>query len=205
MPDATILRATTLQARASKGGDRNRVVIATAAVDRNRRRVRAFTVENFAANPVLRYGHDGARLPIGSVSNVTIAGAGTLEMRLEGTIEIDRAHEFAAAVGDLWDRGLLNMVSYGAQAPIGAEVQDVYDEATGRYLFTDYATADLLEVSVVDVGANPAAVRLAASLGVAEQARLVFEAAAPTHAPGGRPVGPAKIALNRARLQRWRR
>ena len=126
MPDLTTIRGTMLQARAAKAAASNRVLVATGDPDRNGRRVRAFTTENFAANPVLRYGHDASRLPIGSVSDVVQTNAGTPEMRLEATIHIDRSQRFAAAVADLWDRGLLRMVSYGAQAPMDADAQDVF-------------------------------------------------------------------------------
>jgi hypothetical protein len=194
MQDATSFRATMLQARAQGPADRSRVLVATGDPDRNRNRVREFTLENYAANPILRYNHGrgpaSAMLPIGTVSGLSQSGAGTPAMRLEATIHIDLEQEFAAAVGDLWDRGLLNMVSYTANPVPGVEVTDVFDTESGRYLFTD---------------------RIAASLGLDDQVRRVLAAAPakpsppPAPGPGSLPVGTARLKLNRARLEALRR
>lgn len=214
MPAAEILQADLIRARAKAGDSGRRVLVADAEVTRNRHQVLAFDVSAFARNPIVLWAHDDRRPPIGSASGVTLTGSGTPAMRLEADLDFDPAQEFAAAVADLWDRELLNSVSYGALPLPGHPPVDVFDESTGRWLYTQYPLVELLEITVCPIGAGRNAHRVAASLGLGRQAEIVLGdggplraahplTTAPTTPDRGsvRPLAVARMALNRARLE----
>jgi hypothetical protein len=107
-------------------------------------------------NPVLLYMHnrcfDGKTLPIGRMENLRTEGDSLI-----GTPVFDMADTFAAEVARKWEAGFLRMVSAGLE---------IAETSTDAALMADGQTRPtvthcrLMEVSVVDIGANDDALQL---------------------------------------------
>lgn len=181
-----------------------RVVASTNSIDRNGRRVaQNWQLANFQANPVLLFGHDADRLPIGT-AQVEVVGEGDAA-QLEATLEFDQADPFAARVAGAWDRGLLRAVSVGWFPADPSEVRDVFDDQTGAFLFTEYPRNELAELSVVPIPANPDAVRVAASLDFQTELEALTESQPAMEAKNTAGTSQLKINLARWELARQRR
>lgn len=113
----------------------------------------------YARNPILLWMHNRAFrgttdevLPLGRIEDLRIDGD-----NLIGTPVFDEADEFARKIKAKWDAGILKMVS------AGLEVVELSDEKTlllpGQTRMT-VTKSKLVEVSVVDIGANDDAIQL---------------------------------------------
>lgn len=123
-------------------------------------RTRGWKLDNFRKNPVLLWQHDTDNLPIGRVlidviNNQLIADAEFATADL---------NPFADQVFRLAQAGFINAVSVGF-IPLAA--QDRRDE-NGVYLGEEVTEQELLELSVVNVGANHDALKVAHRLNFSE-------------------------------------
>jgi len=117
----------------------------------------AWDLKNFKKNPVIMYGHDYRGLPIGKAPKVWVDDGGlknTVEFPPEGT------YEFADIVRRLVENGYLKAESVGF---IPREWNDGDGEKEPRRTYTK---AELLEISIVPVPANPDALVAARDAGV---------------------------------------
>jgi len=119
-------------------------------------------LDNFRANPVALFAHD-PKFPIGNWVDVGVR-RGQLTGRLElMPAETDEMRQLHTAVKG----GVLRAVSVGFHS-------DNFEplKATGGFRFLD---AELVECSLVSVGANPKALAIAKSLGISPQGQsLIF-------------------------------
>ena len=110
----------------------------------------------YERNPVLLFMHNRAfsreNLPIGRMENLRIEGD-----RLIGTPVFDMKDEFAKKVADKWDNGFLRMLSAGIEIIETSTDASVMLPGQTRPTITKWK---LVEVSVVDIGANDEALRL---------------------------------------------
>jgi HK97 family phage prohead protease len=120
---------------------------------------------NFRKNPIALFGHD-TRFIVGQWRNVRV-----VDDELRGQLDLmepvsDRQREIVAAV----DAGILRAVSVGFR-PIKAEAIDEDEPFSGvRFL-----EQELIEVSLVAVGANPNALQVAKSLNLSpETVAMIF-------------------------------
>ena len=116
-------------------------VATTSSVDRDGDVVDPMGVDlkNFLKNPVLLWGHDAYSLPIGKVTNVNVS-SGDITFDAEFA---SKENDFAKKVFDLMKGGFLNAFS------IGFIPHERENEVITR--------SELLEISVVNVPANPEA------------------------------------------------
>ena len=113
----------------------------------------------YKRNPIMLWMHNrpwrGTKdevMPIGTVVNLRIEGD-----NLIGTPVFDENDEFARTVKAKWDAGILRMVS------AGLEVVEQSDDPSVLLPGQRYSTitkSKLLEVSIVDIGANDDAIQL---------------------------------------------
>ena len=103
--------------------------------------------ENFMKNPIVLWNHDDYSLPIGKVLNIE-----KIDNKLIVSIQFSKTNEMATKIKDLIDEGILNAVSIGFR-PLKYEYIDKGDPSKG----VKYLEWELLEVSVVNIPANPRA------------------------------------------------
>ena len=123
--------------------------------------VSGWNLTNYKKNPVVLWGHDSNNTPpIGKAVNVRRGIGPDGKPALLPSIEFapKEAHPFAETVYQLTKGGFLNAVSVGfmprsTKAISDAERQDLGMPKYGMF----YDSADLLEISVVSVPANPSA------------------------------------------------
>jgi len=143
----------TLRASVKPSGDDRRAtfVASTADVVRDGLRVLAegWDVRHFRRNPVLLWAHDSRGLPIGRVTEIGVRNG---ELIAEVEAPPEGAYEFADTVWRFIKRGLLNAVSVGFRP---TEVSK--DGST-------ITKAELLELSVVPVPADPNALAVARAI-----------------------------------------
>lgn len=160
---ATIARATGADAEAR----RVTFIASDETVDRygDIIRVEGWELVNFKRNPVLLFGHNSRDLPIGRVPEVKVEGKrllATAEFRPEGD---------NAFTDDVWkalQSGFLNAVSVGFLPTVEPKI--IRDE-DDRFAGFEFVGQELLELSVVPVPANPAALALARDLGLSAEAQ----------------------------------
>ena len=116
--------------------------------------VAGMNISDYRKSPVVLFNHDKRdRLPIGRASNIRKDHE---EGAVYADITFDQEDEFARQVEGKVKRGFLNMVS------IGASVQDSkWDRNLSKVVFTK---TKLYEVSIVAVGENTKALKIAASI-----------------------------------------
>lgn len=133
-------------------------------------RVDGWDLSNFKRNPVLLFGHDSRKVPIGRVPDIGVEGkqliAGT-EFRPEGD-SVDADDVWLALQG-----GFLNAVSVGFLPTVEPNVMRGEPDKNGYAPITgfEFIGQELLELSVVPVPANPAALALARDLGLSAEAQ----------------------------------
>jgi HK97 family phage prohead protease len=123
-----------------------RFIASTPDEDRDHDRIeqRGWSYDNFLKNPICLWAHDySGTLPIGKVVYIGIMG-GALVVDIEFA-----THPFAEEVFQLVKAGFLNAVSVGFRP-----ITSTPNYETGG---TDFQEQELLEVSIVPVPANPAA------------------------------------------------
>lgn len=148
---------TILKASAGRIADTYDFVLSTEDVDRHGDIVvqSGLNTKNFEQNPIALFQHDHAS-PVGVWSNIRRNGkatVGTFKPVAKGT---SRVGDIARS---LLEQGILKAVSIGF---VGVEKN--YLEPRG----VKYLKSDLLEVSLVSVGANPNALMVAKSLSMTD-------------------------------------
>lgn len=117
----------------------------------------------FKRNPVLLYMHtrgfDGKSTPIGRVENLRVKGD-----ELLGTPVFDTKDPFAAEVGRKWEEGFIRMCSAGLE-PV--ELSSASEHLLPGQIRATVMRSKLIEVSIVDIGANDDALQLYAPGGKA--------------------------------------
>lgn len=113
-------------------------------------------LHQYERNPVLLFMHNRAfsreNLPIGRMEGLRIDGD-----RLIGTPVFDLNDEFAKRIADKWENGFLRMLSAGIEIIETSSDAGVMLPGQTRPTITRWK---LVEVSVVDIGANDEALRL---------------------------------------------
>ncbi len=113
-------------------------------------------LRQYERNPVLLFMHNRAfnreDLPIGRIENMRIDGD-----KLIGTPVFDLNDEFAKRIADKWENGFLRMLSAGIEIIETSSDAGVMLPGQTRPTITKWK---LVEVSVVDIGANDEALRL---------------------------------------------
>ena len=110
----------------------------------------------FRRNPVLLYMHrrgwDGTGTPIGRVENLRVEGD-----ELRGTPVFDEKDAFAAGIGRKWEEGFLRACSAGIDPVELSESLEHLLPGQTRAMVT---RSKLVEVSIVDIGANDDALQV---------------------------------------------
>lgn len=109
--------------------------------------VKGIDLKNYKGNPVLLFAHDHRSLPVGTAEKVRKESE-----RITFEPKISDATQFSRDVKALWDEGVLKTVSIGF-IPL---------EREGNII----TKSELLEISIVNVPANPAAMNLAKQKGL---------------------------------------
>jgi HK97 family phage prohead protease len=122
-------------------------------------------LDRFLANPVVLFGHKSGELPIGKASNVEVSD-GQLRMR----ITLSKTSERAQEVYGLMSEDMVKAVSVGFRP--GKRTFEKRDNGTEVRVLSDN---ELLEVSVVAIGANPDAQAKEAGRHDADQRRNPME------------------------------
>jgi len=138
----------TIIAKASKDGDAFIAVASTESIDRHGEAVEAsgWDLGNFKANPVILWQHNHDEPAIGKAEHVWVEKAAD-KSKLMIKLKFHEITERARAVKELFEQGILNSFSVGF----------IPQEAEGN----TFTKQELLEVSAVNVPANPEARRLA--------------------------------------------
>lgn len=138
-----------------------KVVISTSGLNSYGFRVltSGIDIRQYQRNPILLWMHNrpymGTKnevLPIGTVKDIQVDGD-----RLTGTLMFDEKDEFAKQIQDKWDAGILKMVSAGLDVIERSSDPSVLLPGQTRETVTK---SKLVEVSVVDIGANDEALAL---------------------------------------------
>jgi HK97 family phage prohead protease len=140
-------------------------------------------LEAFRKNPVALFSHDYAA-PIGTVEPVAVTGK-----QLLGRIRFAAAG-VSARIDELWrlvQAGILRAVSVGFQVASEDDYEAMFDDS-GRVTGFRFLRQELLELSLVTVPANPNALAIAKSLGIANP-RAYFQPEEPTMEPTEAPAG----------------
>lgn len=123
-------------------------------------RVKGWDLENYRKNPVILWSHDGKSVPpIGRANNVRRRYGPD---RLTADIEFApaEAHEFADTIYQLASRGFIRATSVGFLPTETEEVNEKQREALGVGPYGQiFSSAELMEISVVAVPANPSALQ----------------------------------------------
>jgi HK97 family phage prohead protease len=109
-------------------------------------------LDQFKKNPVMLFMHDRRLMPIGKWVNIRIEGD-----RLVADTEFDMDDEFAATISAKVDKGYLKMASVGFD--VIAYSEDPKDMVPGQRRPT-VTKWEPFEASIVDIGANNAALKL---------------------------------------------
>jgi HK97 family phage prohead protease len=136
-----------------------RFTISTGAVDREQDRVSlsGWDLANYKRNPVVLWGHDASRLPIGRAFDVSIEGAG-LKASVEFIpYETPEGGQFAEAVYRLAKTGFIAATSVGFRPLKWEYTQDQARGADDWFPGIDFEEQELVELSIVTVPANPEA------------------------------------------------
>lgn len=124
-------------------------------------KVSGWNLTSYKQNPVVLWGHDQANTPpIGKAVNVRRGAGPAGKPALLASIEFapKEAYEFAETVYQLTKGGFLNAVSVGFMPRDTKELSKEERAALGMPSYgLMYTKADLLEISVVSVPANPSA------------------------------------------------
>jgi HK97 family phage prohead protease len=143
------------------GGDLRalRFTISTESVDREQDRIAlaGWDLANFRRNPVVLWGHDASRLPIGRALDLRIEDGGlkaTVEFIPEDTPE---GGQFAESVYRLARQGFIAATSVGFRPIKWDYTNDQSRGADDWFPGIDFEEQELVELSVVTVPANPEA------------------------------------------------
>lgn len=124
-------------------------------------KVNGWELMQYKQNPVILWGHDGTNIPpIGRSTNVRRGTGPGGRPALLSSIEFapKEANPFAETVYQLAKGGFVNAVSVGFQPVANEDISEKERAALGMPKYgVLYTKANLLEISVVSVPANPAA------------------------------------------------
>lgn len=143
------------------GGDDRclRFTISTDIVDREQDTIAiaGWELSNFLRNPVVLWGHDAARLPIGRALDV-----GVVNNALKATVRFIPADTpeggaFAESVYRLARQGFINATSVGFRPVKWEYTADKERGADDWFPGIDFQQQELIELSLVTVPANPEA------------------------------------------------
>lgn len=136
-----------------------RFTISTADIDREQDRIdlAGWDLRNFVRNPVVLWGHDASRLPIGRAFDVTIE-----DNALKASIEFiptdtPEGGAFAESVYRLARSGFIAATSVGFRPLKWDYTRDPARGADDWFPGIDFEQQELVELSVVTVPANPEA------------------------------------------------
>lgn len=137
------------------------VLVSNSAIDRHGEsiKVEGIKTNEVMKNPVVLWGHDYASLPIGQILKIWKSG-GNLMARIRFDYDI---YEFARTVYEMVKRGTINAVSIGGMVKQWNADYTVVEEM------------EMLELSVVPVGAHPQALVMRRSLEDEEVAKQYNE------------------------------
>ena len=143
------------------GGDVRalRFTISTDSIDREQDRIAlaGWDLANFKRNPVVLWGHDASRLPIGRAFNVAIEG-GALKASVEFIpTDTPEGGAFAESVYRLARSGFIAATSVGFRPLKWDYTRDQARGADDWFPGIDFEEQELVELSVVTVPANPEA------------------------------------------------
>jgi HK97 family phage prohead protease len=136
-----------------------RFTISTDDVDREQDRIAlaGWDLKNFARNPVVLWGHDASRLPIGRAFNVSIED-GALKASVEFIpLDTPEGGQFAESVYRLARGGFIAATSVGFRPIKWDYTRDQARGADDWFPGIDFEEQELVELSVVTVPANPEA------------------------------------------------
>lgn len=108
----------------------------------------AWDLTNYKKNPVILWGHDGSKPPIGRAINIKEDANGLIAVA-----EFDTESERGAEIFGLYERGFLNAFSVGF-IPKAQALEPIQDQGIKGTVWTE---AELLEFSAVSIPANPGA------------------------------------------------
>ena len=132
------------------------VVISTSGLNSYGSRVltAGLDTSQYCRNPVLLWMHrrGGDNMPIGRMENLRVDGD-----RLIGTPKFDEKDEFAKKIATKWEDGYLNMCSAGIEILEYSTDPSMLVQGQTRATAT---ASKLVEVSIVDIGANDEALKL---------------------------------------------
>lgn len=136
-----------------------RFTISTAAIDREQDRIAlaGWDLANFRKNPVVLWGHDASRLPIGRAFDLRIEDAAlkaSVEFIPEDTPE---GGQFAESVYRLARQGFIAATSVGFRPVKWEYTREPSRGSEDWFPGIDFEEQELVELSVVTVPANPEA------------------------------------------------
>lgn len=136
------------QVKATFDTETKKAVASTSVVDRQGEVIdqNGWDLKNFKKNPLLLWGHDHTIPAIGNAKNIKIEGEGK-KAKLTFEPVFHELTDIAKSIKALFDNGILNSFSVGFQ-PVESEGNT-------------YTKSELLEISAVNVPANPEARMLA--------------------------------------------
>jgi HK97 family phage prohead protease len=143
------------------GGDQRalRFTISTGSIDREQDRIAlaGWDLANFRRNPVVLWGHDASRLPIGRAFDLRIEDAA-----LKASVEFIPADtpeggQFAESVYRLARGGFIAATSVGFRPTKWDYTRDASRGADDWFPGIDFEEQELVELSIVTVPANPEA------------------------------------------------
>lgn len=141
--------------------------ISTDAVDRVGDVIRqdGWDLTHYLKNPVVLFGHDYSKPPIGRALSLTVGeGALIAKMQFADT-------RFAREIHKLYAEGYMRAFSVGF-APL--EPPQIRRDDKDRFVGYEYTKQELLEFSAVPVPANPEALQLAMRKGLIVESRSSF-------------------------------
>lgn len=143
------------------GGDQRalRFTISTPTIDREQDRIAlaGWDLANFRRNPVVLWGHDATRLPIGRAFDLRIEDA-ALKASVEFIpVETPEGGQFAESVYRLARQGFLGATSVGFRPIKWDYTSDKTRGADDWFPGIDFEEQELVELSIVTVPANPEA------------------------------------------------
>lgn len=137
------------------------VVISSEKIDRYGDVIKldGWELENFMANPVVLWGHNGRQFPIGKALRIYKQDG---KLLADGKFAPEGIYEEADVARKLYATGYLNATSVGFIGKEGGYVKNYTDSEGKVYaeVFV-YTKAELLEFSFVTIPANPEALRKA--------------------------------------------
>lgn len=161
---ATIVRASGVDSAAR----RVTFIASDETVDRYGDIIRAsgWELTNFIRNPVLLFGHKSGEPPIGTVPDVHVEGTRLIAVAEFASAELS---PFAETIFRMVEAGIISAVSVGF---LPTAEPNIMRDAEDRFTGFEFIAQELLELSVVSVPANPAALALARGLDLEAQRRL---------------------------------